>query len=111
MAGPYVDGAAILLHAGQTAPSAADTDWANTVAAAIESTIARRLNGYTTTTDQDAELMRAALQDGAAAYIERKAPHGVLSVGPEGSDTVRLGRNVARALEPVFVSIAGYGIG
>lgn len=108
----YVTGTLILAHAGVTSPTAADTAWAATVAAAIEATIAHRLTGYTINPDTDEAniLTRAALQDAAAAYAERDAPHGVLTMGPDGQVT-RLGRDIVRALEPVFMRIAGPGIG
>jgi len=110
VAAPYVTGSAILAHVRKADPSADDSDWADACAAAIEARIAYRLASVTITADIEAELIRAALQDGAAAYNDRSAPHGVQSLGPDG-ETVRLGRNIARALEPVFLTYAGPGIG
>lgn len=112
MAAPYVTAAEILAHAGVTAPSAAETDWATKCAAAIEARIQARLvdQGITIDTELEAELNVAAEQDGAALYASRKAPHGVLSVGPDG-DVVRLGSSAVRALEPIFLRYAGPGIG
>ena len=107
---PYVTGAAILTHVGESSPSADDTAWAATCAAAIEAAITYRLDGTTPTSDQESELNRAALQDGAAAYNERTAPHGIQSIGPDG-DIVRLGRDILRALNPVLTRIIGPGIG
>lgn len=110
---PYVTGATILAQAGVAAPTAADTTWANQVAAALESAIEWRMQGvtdYTTNADITADLTRAALVDGTAAYAERQAPHGIVSLGPDG-DVVRLGRDMLRALEPVFFRYAGPGIG
>lgn len=115
MGAPYVDGDAILAHvAGDGTPSAvpADVAWADTVAAAIEGVIAHRMDGVTVAADSaaDSELRAAALTDGAAAYLSRRAPHGVMSMGPDG-DAVRLGRDIVRALEPVFGRYAPLGIG
>lgn len=107
---PYVTGSDILEAATVPSPTAMQTSWADTVAAAIEGAIARRLTGFTPTADQTAELTRAALLDGLSGFLELKAPHGVLAVGADG-DVVRLGSSLTRALEPVFFSIAGPGIG
>ena len=110
MAAPYVTGAEILTHVRKSSPAADDTAWAQTCADAIEALIAYRLADVTITADIEAELVRAALQDGAAAYMDREAPHGVQSFGPDG-ESVRLGRDLARALYPVFIRYAGPGIG
>ena len=96
MAAPYVTGAEILAHvAGENTPSAnaADVAWAGKCAAAIEAIIAERLDtaNVTLSAGQEAQLQAAAEQDGAALYNARKAPHGVLTFGPDG-DVVRLGR-------------------
>ena len=103
-------GAKILTHVGEGSPAADQTAWANSCAAALEAVIAHRLTGVTITAGIEAELNVAAVQDGAACYAARKAPHGVLSVGPDG-DVVRLGREITRELEPVFLRYAGPGIG
>lgn len=106
----YVTGAAILAQAGVAAPSTEQSDWADLCAAAIEAVIAERMADVTITAGITAQLERAALLDGIAAYTERTAPHGILSVGPDG-DVARLGRGMVRALEPVFLAKAGPGIG
>jgi hypothetical protein len=105
---PYVTGAAILTGAGS--PSDPNTDWADACAAALEAVIAHRMADVTITADITAELERAALLDGVAAYVDLSAPHGIQSLGPNG-ETVRLGRDIVRALEPVFLRYALPGIG
>ena len=102
----------ILAHVKKVAPhiTADDTAWAGTCATAIESLIAYRMADVTLTAEIEAELARAAIQDGAAAFMDREAPHGVQSFGPDG-ESVRLGRDLARALYPVFIRYAGRGIG
>lgn len=110
MAAPYVTGAAILTHVGKTAPTAAETAWAGVCADAIEAMIALRLDGATPSAGFEDELIRAALQDGAAAFMDKSAPHGVESLGPDG-EVVRLGRDLNRALYPVFQRHLGPGIG
>lgn len=111
MAAPYVTGPIILTHVRKTGTVPADdTAWAAACAAAIEALIAYRMSGVTITPDIELELIRAAKQDGAAAYMDREAPHGVQSFGPDG-ESVRLGRDLARALYPVFIRYAGPGIG
>lgn len=106
----YVTGAAILAHVGKTAPTAAETAWAGTCADALEAVIAHRMADVTITAGITDELERAALQDGAAAFVDRSAPHGIQTTGPDGQ-TVRLGRDIVRALEPVFLRYALPGIG
>lgn len=118
MATEYVTGALILAQvAGAGAPSTAEADeeWAAKCAAAVNAAIDQRLEGTTVEvgSNAEAELIRAAVQDGAAAYIERKAPHGVLSLGPDG-EAVRLGAEVLRVCLPVigrYHPTAGIGIG
>jgi hypothetical protein len=106
VAAPYVTAAEILAHVGQGSPTADDTAWATKCAAAIEAIIADRLGGDTPSADLEARLQVAAEQDGAALYMSRKAPHGVLSVGPDG-DVVRLGSSQSRALDNVFLPGVG----
>ena len=101
MAAPYVTGAEILTAVGVASPTAADTAWAGVCATAIEAALAKRLEDVTASADLESELQRAAVIDGAAAYLERKAPHGVLSVGPDG-DVARLGAQVLRACASVL---------
>lgn len=113
---PYVTGAAILQHVAKSgAPSdaAPDEAWADMVAAAIEADIALRLGDTVPGAGFTDALEVAALQDGAAAYMARGAPHGVLSVGPDG-DAVRLGADIERALPHVlarYLASGGIGIG
>jgi hypothetical protein len=109
----YVTGAQILVHVGKTSPSAADTTWAALCADAIEGAIELRLDGETPTAGGVNELEVAALTDGAALFNSRAAPHGVLSIGPDG-DAVRLGADSLRAVSRVITrvhSTAGIGIG
>ena len=103
MATEYVTGEQILDHVRKSSPDADDSAWADVCAAAINGAIDYRLTGVEIEPDGDAEaeIIRAALQDGAAAYIGRDAPHGVLS-DVIGGDAVRLGSDIIRALEPVL---------
>lgn len=108
----YVTGAAILAHVGKSSLSPADTTWAGLCADAIEGAIAARLGGDTPTSGGVDELEVAALTDGAALFNSRAAPHGILSVGPDG-DAVRLGADSLRAVNKVIVRVhptAGYGL-
>lgn len=98
---PYVTGAAILAAVEKGSPSAADSDWADLVAAAIDAAITRRLRDETPSAELEAELARSALLDGMAAYAERRAPHGILSIGPDG-DVARMGARMLRATSPVL---------
>ena len=105
MAAPYVTGTLILAHvAGGNTPSTeqADEDWADLCADAIEAIISDRLGGVTPSAGFEARIIPAAIQDGAALYNARKAPHGVLSFGVDG-EAVRLGSSQTRALDNVFL--------
>ena len=107
MAAPYVTAAEILTATGGT-----DAAWAATVAAAIEGTIAERLDGHTPSAEFDAALQRSAVIDGAAAYVEIRAPSGVVSLGADG-EAFRLGADVLRSTEAVMrrhLPTAGIGI-
>jgi hypothetical protein len=108
--GPRVSATDILTHAGRTSPTAEETAWAELIANALEAVMTHRLVGVTITNDLAYELQRAALLDGIAAFVERSAPHGIISMGPDG-DVARLGARLTRALEPVLQTYAGPGIG
>ncbi len=97
----YVTGDELLAHAGITAPSGNDSNWADTCAQAINAAIAHQLTGTTLSAYGAAELYRAALTDGVGAYLDRDAPHGILSTGIDGS-AVRLGADILRASVPVL---------
>lgn len=110
MAAPYVTGAAILQHVAGSGTPSADTEdvaWAGKCADAVEGAIAHALEdgAFTPTASQEAQLIGTALQDGAALYVARKAPHGVLSVSPDG-DVARLGAAILRASWPVLYPIS-----
>lgn len=111
MPAPWVTGADVLAHVRKTDPAADDTAWADTVADAVEGAIAERLGdgAYTPSSSQDDQLAAAALQDAAALYVARKAPHGILSIGPDG-DVARLGAAILRACDPILTRISP-GIG
>ena len=108
MAAPYVTAAEILAATGGT-----DAAWAAIVAAAIEGAITDRLDGHTPSAAFDAALQRSAVIDGAAAYVEIKAPSGIVSLGADG-EAFRLGADSLRSTEPVMrrhLPAAGVGIG
>ena len=110
---PYITGAQILTHVGKTSPTADDTAWAGTCADAIEAAILARLDGETPSAGGVDELEAAARNDGAALFNSRSAPHGVVSIGPDG-DAIRLGADSLRAVSRVIQrvhSTAGIGIG
>jgi hypothetical protein len=58
----------------------------------------------------EAELTRSALLDGIAAYKDRDAPHGILSIGPDG-EVARTGSDLVRWSAPVVARYATPGIG
>lgn len=109
MADEFVTGAEILTHAGSDAggvtPTPDDETWADEVAAALNAELVAALGDIEPDADQTARLHRAALDDGAAAYARRRAPHGILSVGPDGQ-AVRLGSDILIATKPVLRRIS-----
>ena len=109
----WVTGAEVLTHVGNTSPTAADTAWSAACAAAIDAEVIHHL-GDSTIADDDTSGLALAIKvaartDAAALYQTRKAPHGVLELGPEG-EAVRLGANDLRALTPVLYRVSP-GIG
>lgn len=101
-------GSAIVAALGTTG---VDSTWAGQCAAQVNSAITTRLNGYTVAASSDAEkeLTRTALLDGIAAYKDRDAPHGILSIGPDG-EVARVGSDVVRWSAPVIARYAVPGI-
>jgi len=99
---PYVTAATILAHAQVTSPTSPETAVATTVAAAIEARIATAMAGVTVDAGSDAEdeLVRAALDDGAAAYARART-----------GQRDELGSDIAVALAPVFFRYAPPAIG
>jgi hypothetical protein len=93
-------GPAIVAALGTTG---VDTAWAATCAAAVNAAIGTRLNDYVPTVGglAEAELTRSALLDGVAAYKDRDAPHGILSIGPDG-EIARTGSDIVRWSNPVI---------
>ena len=106
----YVTGAAILTQVGKTAPTAADTTWADLCAAAVDAEITHMLDGMTVSAGMTSELARSALLDGIGAYAGRDAPTGVLALGPDGQ-AVRTGAEILRASRPVLNRYTLPGIG
>lgn len=110
MADEYVTAEQVLTHAGVDAggvtPTPDDVTWSEDVAAAINAELVAALDGLEPlTADETARLHRAALDDGAAAYARRRAPHGILSVGPDGQ-AVRLGADILIACKPILRRIS-----
>jgi methionine-rich copper-binding protein CopC len=97
---PYTTAATILAHAQVTSPTAAETAVATAVSAAIEARITRALGDTVPDTDGDAELTRAALDDGAAAYARART-----------GQRDELGSDIAVALVPVLFALTEPAIG
>ncbi len=104
-------GSAITTAAGKASPTADETSWAATCAAAVNSAITTRLNGYTVVASSDAEkeLTRSALLDGLEFFRSKDARFGVLTVGPDG-DPVRVAVDILWSV-PVIGRYAIPGIG
>jgi hypothetical protein len=105
----YITSTDILTQARETSPTAADTDWAEVCAAAVNGAIGLFMADADTTAYGAAELYRAALMDGVGAYADRNAPHGVLSLEVDGS-AIRLGADILRASWPVLRRHAPVGL-
>lgn len=110
----FVDADAILTAVGKPGLTDPDPDavWAGQCADAVNAAIETALNGYDVVADSaaEAELIRCALVDGQGAYMDRDAPQGVLTVGPDGAP-VRLRADVLRSCVPVIDRYAIPGIG
>jgi hypothetical protein len=101
-------GSAIVAALGTTG---VDSTWAAACAAQVNAAIETRLNGYVPAALSNAEdeLARTALLDGIAAYKDRDAPHGILSIGPDG-EVARVGSDIVRWSAPVIARYAIPGI-
>lgn len=104
--GVYVDAADILVQAGVSTPSAAESAWSEVVEAAIEGSIAHALDdgAFTPSSSQTDALIAAAMLDALALFEMRSAPHGVLSITPDG-EVARLGAAQLRASWPILYPI------
>ena len=104
--GTYVNAADILAQAGVSSPSAEESAWADTVEAVIEGAIAHALGdgAFTPSASQTDALTGAAMLDALAYYAMRSAPHGVLSITPDG-EVARLGADPLRASRVVLYPI------
>jgi hypothetical protein len=91
-------GPAIVAALGTTG---VDGTWAATCADAVNAAIETRLGSYTPSAEATDELTRSALLDGIAAYKDRDAPHGILSIGPDG-EIARVGSDIVRWSRPVI---------
>lgn len=112
MPSPYVTGSAILSFLSIGSPTADQTAWAGQCAEAVDAAIVTRLDGYTLTTEGEAEMEVAALVDGVSLYKTKAAPFGILSMGPD-QETVRIGSDALRTVLPVLWrqhQTAGIGI-
>ena len=98
----YVTAATILAHAQVTTPTSPETAVATAVAAAIEARIETAMADVTVDSgsEAEAELTRAALDDGAAAYARART-----------GQREELGSDIAVALAPVFFRYAPPPIG
>lgn len=107
-----VDGPTILAQAGKASPSTADSDWADSCAAAVNAAVQTRLRGTVVDPGSalEAELTRAAILDGVGAFVDRASPQGILSIGPDGQPA-RLDPNLLRASMPVLRRYTVPGIG
>lgn len=107
---PFVTGAQILSFVGVTTPAAADTQWADAVAAAVDSGITVRLNGATVT--DDSELTAAALLAGAEAYKRREATFGLTGYADLEGNAIRVARDYLAGIAPMIDRYSnGPGIG
>lgn len=75
MVDTFVTGADVLAHVGEASASEDDTEWAGTVADAVNARIVTRLDGTTVEADTtaEAELKAAALAVAGTAYMARPA--------------------------------------
>lgn len=106
----FVTGSQILAFVGVSAPTAQDTEWANSVAAAVDIGITTRLNGATVA--DDSELNAAALLAGAEAYKRREASFGLTGYADLEGNAIRVARDYLAGIAPMIDRYSnGPGIG
>ena len=107
---PFVTGAQILAFVGVDTPAAQDTQWADAVAAAVDSGITIRLNGATVV--DDSELTAVALLAGAEAYKRREATFGLTGYADLEGNAIRVARDYLAGIAPMIDRYSnGPGIG
>lgn len=100
----YVTGPEITTHVGIAAPNAAEIEWAAACAAAVQSGIAKRLNGAVIVDPSDAfsELRVAARLAGAEAYKRKEAPFGVTGFSDLQGNAIRVAKDYLEGIRPII---------
>jgi hypothetical protein len=105
----WTTGAAILAHAGTTAPDADETAWAGVCALAVNAGMDHRLawaeipeQPYTPPQAALDELAAAALITGAECYARREAPLGLTGYADLQGAAVRIARDYLEAIGPML---------
>jgi hypothetical protein len=111
----WVTGAAILVQSGAysdplTAP-AADSQWADACAAAVNAGIDYRLTGGEPWVDPaPPEIVWAALGAGVEAYKRREATFGITGYVDLQGAAIRVARDYLEAVAPILARYATVGI-
>jgi hypothetical protein len=97
-------GAEILAFVGNQTPSQFDIDWADIVAAAINSGIATRLNGavYVEPSLAFYELKAAAMIAGAEGYKRREATFGLTGYGDLEGNAIRVAKDYLEGVKNII---------
>ena len=109
----YVTGAEVLTHVGNPAPGPGeDADWADAVAAAVESAITARLNGAVIVDPSPAfdELHVAAILAAAEAYKRKEAAFGLTGFADMQGAAIRVARDYLDGVYPIvnrYRNVAG----
>lgn len=106
----WVTGAAILAQAGNTAPAAADVEWADACASAVSAGIDLRLDGMLVLEPLPSELTWAALVAGVEAYKRREATFGLTGYVDLQGAAIRVARDYLESIAPIVARYATVGI-
>jgi hypothetical protein len=108
----WVTGAEILAQAGNRAPTPADSEWADAVAAAVSAGFDHRLDGAVyVSPPPPPELTVAALSAGVEAYKRKEAPFGLTGYVDLQGAAVRVARDYLDAVQPILARYATFGLG
>jgi hypothetical protein len=103
-------GTQILAFVGKSAPTTADTEWADMVAAAILSGLTTRLNGAVIldASPAESELNVAMLLAGAEGFKRKEATFGLTGYADMEGNAIRVARDYLSGMQPL---IDRYGAG
>ena len=115
MAAPFPTGDDILAFVGIANPSAAEADWANAVAAAVEAGMITRLNDANLIqpwpVGMNTEIRVAAMLAGSEAFKRREAVFGLTGYADLEGNAIRVARDYLEGTKPIADRYGTPGIG